>query len=171
MAGGRNVLAQNANIKQKQEVGIYILGWTSFFLAIIGGTFAARTWIGDVVSFVVGLVPWDYTPHALLVVGAIVTFLDLFSDMTPNQGAVTSAILGPIVAVIVNDGPYPSKLASRIDEWSMALQGQFGGQLTDWIGNIGASGMAVICIAVATLTAKRVLAKQSAAKAAAGGGR
>lgn len=167
---GRNLLAQNRKIKEKQEAGTYILGWASFALAIVGGTFAARTWIGDVVNFILGLIPWDYTPHALLAVGVVATFLDLFSDLTPNQGAVTSAILAPIIAVAVNDGPHPAKLASRVDDWSMALQGKVGGQLADWIGNIGASGMAVICIAIAVVTAKRVLAKQSAAAASAAGG-
>lgn len=168
---GRNLLTERQGVKQKQEAGIYILGWMSFGLAIVGGTFAASTWIGDTVGFILGIVPWDYLPHALLAVGFVVTFLDLVGDMTPNQGAVSSAILAPIIAVIVNNGPHPAKLADRVEGWSTALQGKVGGQLAAWIGDIGASGLGIICILIATVTAKRVLAKQSAAKAQGGGGR
>lgn len=164
----RNVLAENASVTRAQQISIYFSGWASLFLAIVGGSYAAESWPGDFVSGVIGFVPWDAFPNVLLVLGFIGWAYDILNDLTPNYTSVIYSILGPAIAVAA-DG----NLASRISDWSNALQGSVGGDISAWVGNLGASGLAIVCCGAAVAIAKRTLAKQAQAAAAqrAGGGR
>jgi hypothetical protein len=103
----------------------------------------------------------------VLFVGAIVWFIDVINDMTPNQAAITYGFLGPILAASkeANGG-----LATHITEWSVALQHGAGGQISGWVGNVGAGTLAVALMAAATLIGRRVLQKQASAAGRGGGG-
>lgn len=165
----RNLLAESQAVTKAQQTGIYFSGWVSLALGIIGGAYAAEAWPGDLISFLVGIIPWAPFPNVLLVLGFIGWLYDIGNDLTPNQVAVTYSIVGPSIAVAA-DG----KLATRISEWSNALQSGVGGHISEWVGNLGASGLAIVCCGAAWIIAKRTLAKQAQAAAqqrAAGGGR
>lgn len=161
----RNMLAQNQTIKRQQEAGVYILGWTALVIGIIGGTFAADSWPGQVIRWCFELVPWKPFIPVVLFVGAIAWAIDIYVDLTPNQIAITYGFLGPILAASTH-----GDLSTHIQDWSHVLQNNFGGKIAGWAGNPGAGAMAIICMASAVLIGRRVLAKQSAA-AGGGGGR
>ncbi len=166
MAGARNFLAQNQAVQNTQGTAIYILGWLSFVIAFVGGAYAAESWIGDIIAWIAGLLPWWWVPNALLGVGFVFVARDLLQDLTPNQACLTFAIVAPSVATASSN----STLASRITDWSNAMQAGVGGQLGSFFGNLGASGMAILAILLALLIGKSVLAKQSAAAGRSGGG-
>ncbi len=166
MAGARNLLAERESVTKTQQASIYILGWLSLLLAGTSGAYAAEAWIGDTLRWILNLFPWDDLPNVLLIVGGGGIFLDLIKDLTPNRTSLTAFMLGPAIAT-ASDG----KLASRVSDWSNWLQNHVGGHISEWAGSLGAFGVAAVAGGLAWGIGLRVLQKQSAAKAAAGGGR
>lgn len=158
-----NMLAQNKTITENRDRSIYILGWLSLFLAGTAGAYAAEAWIGDVIRWVLNVLPWDDAPNVLLIIGGAGIFIDLIRDLTPNRTSLTAFLLGPAIATAA-DG----KLASRVSDWSNWLQDQVGGTVNEWAGSLGAFGVALVCGGVAWAIGLRVLAKQAAQP---GGGR
>lgn len=162
----RNMLAENASVQKAQQTSIYILGWISLVAAIIGGAYIAEAWPGDLIRWLVNLIPWDPFANVLLVVGLLAWAIDIINDLTPNQSALTFAAVGPSIAVSATN----STLASRVSEWTNALQAGMGGTISSWVGNIGAAALGIVCIAGAVLIGRRVLQKQASAAGRGGGG-
>ncbi len=163
---GRNLLAEREGVKKAQDASIYILGWAAQLLSITAGSYAANSWPGRTVRWVFELFPAWLIPLTLFI-GAIVWAIDIINDLTPNQAAITYGFLGPVLAAS-NDAS--STLASRIRDWSDQLQASVGGQIADWVGNVGAGALALAFMGAALVIGKRVLAKQSAASRGGGGG-
>ncbi|WP_433730943.1 hypothetical protein ACQP2Y_21405 [Actinoplanes sp. CA-051413] len=162
---GRNLLASNQSVKRQQEAGVYILGWIAQIMSITAGSYAAGAWPGRTIRWVFELFPAWVIPLALFI-GAAAWAIDIISDLTPNQVAITYGFLGPVLAASDNAN---GTLAARIRDWSQTLQDSFGGQIAGWVGNVGAGALGVALMGVAVIVGKRVLAKQAAA--AGGGGR
>lgn len=160
----RNVLAENQSVVKAQQTSIYILGWVSLIIAIIGGAYIAEAWPGDLIRWTVNLVPWDPFVNVLLVIGFAAWAIDILNDLTPNQSALTFAAVGPSLAAGSS-----GTLASRISDWTNALQAGVGGTVSAWVGNVGAAALGIVCIAGAVLIGRRVLQKQAAGRG--GGGR
>lgn len=152
----RNLLAENQSVQKAQQTSIYILGWISLAFGFLGGAYMAETWMGDTLRWILGLIPWGPLPNVLLFVGAVAFVIDTINDLTPNQAALSFAILAPSVAIASEGG-----LASAVSSWTNALQAGVGGQVSGLVGNLGASGLAIICIAGSLMIGRRVLAKQS----------
>jgi hypothetical protein len=163
MPGARNLLAQNQAVQNAQGTSIYVIGWMMQILGFLGGAYAKDTWPGATIRWIFELVPWDDFIPAVLILWFAGWAIDIIWDLTPNQIAITFGFMAPILSV-GQDGT----LADRIDEWTNALQTSLGGKVETITGNLGAGTMAVICIAVAVIVGKRVLAKKSGGG---GGGR
>lgn len=161
----RNILAQNASVTKAQETSIYILGWAAQILSIVAGAYAAGSWPGQTIRWVLNLVPGTWLIPLALFIGFVVWAIDVINDLTPNQAAITYGFVAPILAQGTD-----STLAARIRDWSDALQAGVGGQLAGWVGNVSAGWLAVALMAVAVVIGKRVLAKQSASGGARPGG-
>ncbi len=162
----RNILAENPSVTKAQQTSIYILGWAAQALGIVAGAYAANSWPGHTIRWILNLMPGTWLIPLMLFIGAVVWAVDVLNDLTPNQAAVTYGFLAPILAQGTD-----STLAERIREWSSALQDGVGGQLASWVGNVSAGWLAVALMAVAVVIGRRVLQKQSSATGRQGGGR
>lgn len=162
---GRNLLRERDGVVKAQGASIYILGWLALAMGIVAGAYAAGSWVGDVVRFIPELIP-GLIPLALFI-GFIVFCIDIITDLVPNQGAVSAAFLGPILAASPDS---TGRLGQRISDWSGALQGRIGGDITAWVGNISAGMLSLAIIGGAIVIGKRVLDKQSSAAGRGGGG-
>jgi hypothetical protein len=164
----RNLLAENQGVQKAQQASIYILGWFAQAVGIVAGTYAADSWPGQTIRWVLNLIPGDWLIPLTLFIWFIAWAIDILNDLTPNQTAITFGFMAPILAAGTQ-----STLADRVREWSNALQDGVGGQLTAWVGNVSAGWLSVALMAMAVIIGKRVLAKQSAAagRGAGGGGR
>lgn len=166
MAAGRNLLQEREGIIKMQGASIYILGWAALLLGVTAGSYAANSWPGKTIRWVFELFPAGVT-QVVLVLGFAAWVLDILNDLTPNQVAVTYAFLGPILAASKDA---TGTLAVRITEWSTQLQHGVGGQMSGFVGNVGAGLLAVALMGMAVIIGKRVLQKQATAAAAARGG-
>jgi hypothetical protein len=166
----RNVLAENASVQKAQQTSTYILGWFALAASIVAGSYAANSWPGKTIRFVLELVPGGWLIPLMLFVGFVAWAIDILNDLTPNQVAITYGFLGPILAASKNSN---GTLASRITDWSTTLQHSVGGQIAGWVGDVGAGTLAVALMAMAVIIGRRVLQKQAAgaARGAGGGGR
>lgn len=162
----RNVLAENQSVVKAQQISIYILGWSAQALSILAGSYAAQAWPGQTIRWFFELF-WVWLIPLILFVGFVIWAIDIINDLTPNQAAITFGFLGPILAASNNAN---GDLASRIRDWSNALQDGVGGQVAAWVGNIGAGALSIALIAVASVIGRRVLQKQAAVAGAARGG-
>lgn len=167
---GRNVLAENASVQKAQQTSIYILGWAAQILSIVAGSYAADSWPGKTIRWVLELIPGGWLIPLALLIGFVVWAIDVLNDLTPNQAAITFGFVGPILAASDDAN---GTLAARIRDWSSALQHGVGGEVSGWVGNLSAGWLAVALMGVAVVIGRRVLAKQSAAagRGAPGGGR
>ena len=164
----RNVLAENQSVQRAQQTSIYALGWIAQALSIVAGAYAANSWPGRTIRFLLELVPGGWLIPLLLFVGFVVWAIDVINDLTPNQAAITFGFMAPILAA---SSTANGTLASRITDWSTQLQNGVGGQVSAWVGNISAGWLAVALMAVAVIIGRRVLQKQSSAARGGGGGR
>lgn len=164
---GRNLLAQNQTVQNAQGASVYILGWFAQAVSIIAGAYASNSWPGQFIRLILNLVPGGWLIPLTLFIGACAWFIDIISDLTPNQVAITYGFMGPILA----QGTH-STLADRVREWSSLLQHGVGGQLAGWVGNISAGWLSVALMAMAVIIGRRVLQKQAsgAARGTGGGG-
>lgn len=163
----RNLLAENQSVVKAQQTSIYILGWFSQILAIVAGAYAAGSWPGATVRFLFELIPWGEFIPAVLVIGFAGWFIDVVNDLTPNQVAITYGFIGPILAASDRTS---GVLAERIRQWSEVMEDGVGGRVSDLAGDLSAGTLAILCMAVAVIVGRRVLAKQSQAAASAGRG-
>ncbi len=163
MAGARNFLAQNQAVQNAQGASIYVLGWIAQLLSITAGAYAANSWPGKTLRWVFELFPAWVIPLTLFI-GFIVWAIDIISDLTPNQPAITYGFLGPILAASSDAN---GTLADRVRDWSSVLQDSVGGQIAPWVGNVGAGALSIAFMATAVVVGRRVLQKQ---RAGGGGG-
>lgn len=145
-----------SKIRAAQSKGVFVLSWITFLIALVGGAFVAEIFVGDFIQTILEALPWAWLPPVLLIVLVLGTAVDLFLDLTPNQMAVTSALLAPAVATAV-DG----KLGDKVSEWSEAAQGWVNGALVEWTGETSAVGLAVACIVATFLMSRRVIRKSA----------
>lgn len=164
---GRNILAEREGVQRAQQTSIYVLGWAALALAITAGAYAANAWPGTAIRWLFELMPGTWLIPVALLIGGVVWAIDILNDLTPNQAAVTYGFVGPILAASPDAS---GTLASRIRDWSQALQDGVGGQVSGWVGNISAGWLAVALMGVAVVIGKRVLAKQASAAGRGGGG-
>lgn len=164
----RNLLAENPSVTKAQQASIYILGWAAQLLSITAGAYAANSWPGQTIRWILNLMPGTWLIPLMLIVGGVVWAIDIINDLTPNQAAITVGFLGPILAASDDAN---GTLASRIRDWSESLENYVGGQVSSWVGDLSAGWMAIALMAVATVIARRVLQKQSAAGGRQAGGR
>lgn len=136
-----------------KEKGRKILAWVSFGFALVGGTAAAATFIGDLIDGLFGFFPGWVAGLALaaLVVG---TALDLFNDGEPNRFAVYAAMALPSLA-----RTSPGRLGQSVTNLSHAALDGVNGFLGSWLGVTSALGTAAACVVVAMLMARRVVTK------------
>lgn len=146
-------MSRYTNLKSKGTKG---LAWLSFGFAVIGGAFAAETFIGDAIETVLQWLPWEWVAVLLLVVAILGTVIDAFIDGIPNYFAVTAAILAPSIATAV-DG----KLGESVSSWANSAQGWVNEALTEWTGTQSAIGLSLACIVASLLMARRVMEKSS----------
>ncbi|HEY6117080.1 MAG TPA: hypothetical protein VI172_14095, partial [Candidatus Dormibacteraeota bacterium] len=122
MAGGRNILAENAGIKKAQSTSIYVLGWAAQILGILAGGYAATSWVGSAIRWPLELFP-AWVIQLVLFIGFVAWVIDILNDLTPNQVAITYGFVGPILAASSDaDGT----LAERVREWSGLLRDGLG---------------------------------------------
>lgn len=157
----RNLLAENQSVKRAQDASTYILGWIAQIVAFVGGAYATNSWPGQTIRWVFELIPWSGFIPAVLIIWTVAWGIDIVNDLTPNQVAITYGFMGPILAVGLS-----GTLPQRITQWSNALQAGVGGKISGLAGNLGAGTLAIICIVIAVIVGRRVLAKQSAGKGA-----
>jgi hypothetical protein len=163
---GRNMLAEREGVRKAQDASVYILGWIAQILSITAGSFAANSWPGKVIRWVVELFP-AWVLQLALVIGFAAWFIDIINDLTPNQTAITYGFLGPILAAS-NDSN--GTLAERVREWSNLLRDSLGDATAQWVGNVGPGPLSIALMAVAVIIGKRVLQKQAAGAGRGGGG-
>ena len=167
MAGARNFVAEREGVQKAQGISIYVLGWAALALGIIAGSYAANAWTGRAIRWFFELFPAWLIPITL-VLGFAAWVLDILNDLTPNQVAVTYGFLGPVLAASPDAN---STLAARITDWSDTLQAGVGGQINQWVGNVGAGALSIALMGMAVIIGKRVLQKQATAARGGGGGR
>ena len=161
----RNILAENASVARAQQTSIYILGWGAQAVSTVAGSYAADSWPGRTIRWILNLMPGNWLIPLMLFIWFAGWAIDIINDLTPNQTAITFGFMAPILAQGTD-----SALADRVREWSNLLQDGVGGQMSAWVGNVSAGWLSIALMAVAVLVGKRVLAKQSAVAGAARGG-
>ncbi|MEO3930933.1 hypothetical protein ABGB07_44890 [Micromonosporaceae bacterium B7E4] len=154
-----------AAIRAARQKGTTALAWASFGVAIVGGTFAAGMWIGEVIRTLLDALPWPWVPALLLLIAVVGVGIDLFVDGAPNQVAIYGGILTPSIATAA-DG----KLGNSISDWTADLVNWLNGSLVEWLGTGSAVGLALACIICSLLMARRVVRKSAGAPAGARGG-
>lgn len=136
-----------------KERGIKALAWISFVLAASGGAAVAGTFLGDWISGLLGFFP-DWLGILVLVGGFVAMAIDLFVDGIPNQIALYTAMTLPSIARAV-----PGKLGATVTDLSHQLLASVNNALGEWLGTSSAIGMAMVCVTVSLLMARRVIAK------------
>jgi hypothetical protein len=146
-----------AAVRAVQQKGIKGLAWTSFVIAVVGGTLAPQMFLGKAIQGFLGLWPWPWIPPVLLAATIVAVAVDIFIDLTPNTAAIWSALTMPTIAASVK-----GKLGDTVSGWCQALLDEIDGWLHAWITD-SSTGLAVACIAAALIMARRVVKKSKAA--------
>lgn len=146
-----------AAVRAAQQKGITGLAWSSLVIAVIGGTLATETFLGNFVQGFLGLWPWPWIPPVLLAVGIVALAVDIFIDLVPNQAAIWSALLLPSVAASV-----PARLGAEVQKGCGWLLDQIDVWLHTWITD-SSTGLAIACCGAALIMARRVVKKSKAA--------
>ena len=161
---GRNILAENASVQKAQQNSIYVSGWMSLILGIVGGVYLMSSWLGAVLRWPLGLLP-DDAFTVVFVLWFLGVIYDIGNDLTPNYTSVTFAIVGPTLA-----GSAKGELAANLLQWAQILRDGVGGKLAPWVGGLGATGLALIFCGAALIIAKRTLQKQASMASRGAGG-
>ncbi len=136
-----------------KEKGRKALAWISFGFALVGGTAASATFVGDWVDALFGFFPtWV---SALALAGAVIALaIDLFVDGEPNKVAVYSAMALPSLG-----RTSPGRLGDTVTDLGGQLLASVNDFLGEWLGVTSAIATAAVCAAVALLMARRVVTK------------
>lgn len=136
-----------------REKGIQALAWISFGFAVVGGAAITGTLLGDCIVALVRIFP-NWVATAAFAGGVVALSVDLFVDQTPNRLALWMAILLPSVARATT-----GKLSDSVTELSDKAAAQVNGGLGEWLGVASYLGLAVACVVISQLMARRVIAK------------
>lgn len=139
-------------IQKIRAKSVKVLAWVSLAFALIGGTFAAGTPVGDFVRTILGWIPWWWVPAVILLGLAAWTLVDLLLDGEPNHPAVWTAIISPSVATAA-----AGRLGSSITGALRELLRQVDGPMSEWVGTGSSIGLTAACIVVALVLARRVV--------------
>lgn len=150
-------MSGRVSVRAVKQKGVKVLAWVSFGVAVVGGTLATQTFLGRAVQTILGALPWNWMPPVLLAVAFVAAAIDIFIDGEPNQAAIWAALLLPTVAASV-----PGRLGSWVSTWCGRLLGAIDGWLHAWITD-SSTGLALACIGIALVMARRVVRKNRAA--------
>lgn len=131
------------------------LAWTAFALAIVGGVTATASWLGTIISGVVGAM-WWWIPLGLMVVVGLLVVGDILGDGIPNRRAIYGVIVWPSLALSV-EGKLGHTLRNSISGVNDYLDRTFAAWLTDTPRGSAAvlTAIAVMAIAFAITYAER----------------
>lgn len=147
-------MARGNRMREIRSKGVTVLAWTSLVAAVIAGPLIAATFIGELVRFLLNIIPWAWAPVLALVVLLVMFVRDLIMDGEPNHQAIYSLLAAPSIATATE-----GKLASKIGEWTSAALNVVGGTLSEWLGTSGAVGLALAVAATSLLLAQRAVKK------------
>lgn len=136
-----------------KEKGRKALAWISFVFALVGGTAAAATFLGEWARALFAMFP-AWVPALAFVAALVSMAIDIFNDSEPNQLALYCALALPTLARASS-----GKLSSEVTQASGQLMGSVNGGLSVWLGVTSALATAAICTVVALLMARRVVRK------------
>ncbi len=131
--------------------GRKILAWISYGFAVVAGAALVAT---GLIGFFTGLAPgWV---SAILFVGLFFAMaVDIIVDGEPNRLALISAMVLPSLATSVN-----GQLAAVVGEFARSILASVNSGLGSWLGVAGSGwAVALMCIAVSLIIARRVVAK------------
>jgi hypothetical protein len=158
---GRSVARGTETLLQRpiQKVGRVVLsiaGWFSAAFAVVGGTLAIGTPIGDFVRTVIGFTK-GWAPIVViiaLVVGIVLSVIDIAADGTPNQWVVITGALAPSVS-----SAFPTGLGQGIVDFGRWLTEIFNRWLFTMAGNQTTFALSLACLVAAGVIAVAVLSK------------
>lgn len=136
-----------------KEKGRKALAWISYGLAVVGGAALAATFVGGLIAGFIGFFP-GWVAIVVFTGGFVAMAIDLFIDGEPNQVALYTAMLLPSVARAV-----PGRLSATVTDLSHQALAQVNATLGAWLGTSSALGLAIACVVVALLMARRVVTK------------
>lgn len=139
-------------MKKAKVTGAQALAWSSFGFAVLGGTAASGTFVGDTVRTILDALPWGWVPVAGLVGLVGMTAVDLFMDAIPNRPALYSAIVIPSVATAA-----PGRLGDVLTNGANSAMDWVDGALAEWLGTQSSAGITVTCVAASLILARRVV--------------
>jgi hypothetical protein len=133
------------------------LAWLAFGLAIVGGVTATASWVGAVVSGVVGVF-WWWVPLALMVVVGLLVVGDVLGDGIPNRRAIYGVILWPSLVLSVE-----GKLGRTLRGWITGVNEYLDRSVGAWITDAPRGSAAVLtAITVMTIAFAAVYAERYA---------
>ncbi|MEU7822930.1 hypothetical protein [Catellatospora sp. NPDC049133] len=141
-------------MRAARKRAIDALAWASLGVALVGGTFAVSTFIGEIVRWVIHLLPWEWVAPLALLAAVGATVLDIVVDAEPNRAAVFSMLVIPTLASAA-----PGKLGDTITDLTHKLSAWVDSGLREWLGASSSTGLAILCIAATILMAKRVVTR------------
>lgn len=142
-----------ATTKNHKAQGIKALAWISFGLAVVGGAALASMFIGDMIAGLIGFFP-PWLGSVMLAGGVVGMAIDLFVDGIPNRVALYTAMTIPSIARSV-----PGRLGDEVTRLSENLRAQVELPLGVWLGVASTTAVAIGCVVVSMLMARRVIAK------------
>lgn len=133
--------------------GILILAWISMIFAVAGGAALAATFVGGIISGIVGIFP-GWIAVVAFALGVVALVIDLANDGTPNRLAIWMGILLPSIARAV-----PGKLSATVTQFSRQLLDYINQSLGEWVGTTSTIGVAIAAVGISLLVGRRVIAK------------
>lgn len=132
--------------------GVPYLAWASFVLALTGGTILPGTPIGKGVIRFIDSFAWDWLPAIAFSAAIVGVLLDLRRDLIPDRVAVYCAALAPTLAGGIN-----GKLAKNVTEFGEWVSSWSLKPLEEWSGIVKPAHIAILCMVLAYVIAKRVM--------------
>lgn len=160
MNGGSGRLART--IKKIGAIVLAAAGWLSVTLGLVGGTLAAGTEIGDGIRWALAL-PNNHNITGLivivlLIVGLVISVIDIASDGIPNQWVVITAMAAPSVS-----SAFPTGLGSWITGIGRNLTHWVSGWLNHAVGSQTPLAVALGCLIAAGIISLALMPKSGTA--------
>lgn len=130
------------------------LAWIAFAFAVVAGAAFAVGGLGRFFDGMLGMFGLPWLPALMFGAGFVAMMVDLIVDQIPNQVAMWMAVALPSLAQSV-DG----KLSQTVQDVTGQILTQVNSGVSSWLGVSGAWGVAIVCMVVAYLMGRRVLAK------------